>query len=169
MMVKSIYTKLIKTGFFALLALWLFVSCKKEIIYEEFKEIDPSGWSYISPVSFKFDIKDTSQNYDVLIFIRNESRYSYSNLWINYTFLSPTHQISKPERMEFTLASANGRWLGTGLGDLIDHKFIMLENIRFHEKGIFTIQLKHEMRDDKLKGIRNVGFSIRKHHPAPKI
>ena len=66
------------------------------------------------------------------------------------------------KRYEYTLATPDGRWLGNGLGDLIDHKFIVDENVKFQQKGKYKYIINHEMRIDKLSNIQTIGLIVKK-------
>jgi gliding motility-associated lipoprotein GldH len=64
---------------------------------------------------------------------------------------------------ELTLFNANtGKPLGSGLGDIFDHKFKIksLSNYRFPKAGEYTFSVEQNMRQDPLLGVISVGVSI---------
>lgn len=134
-------------------------SCSNQIIFEEMQEIPDYSWNYKKKFHFKFDIKDTNAVYNIYFHLRHGGNYGNSNIWVRRTVKTP-NKARHPYRYEFTLATPEGRWTGKGLGDIIDHQFILDERIRFHQNGTYTYTFNHEMRIDELKEIRSIGLKV---------
>ena len=60
-----------------------------------------------------------------------------------------------------------GKPLGkSGIGDLYDHRFILLNNYKFKNKGKYRIVFEQFMRMDTLPGIMAVGLRVEKNLPG---
>ena len=59
-----------------------------------------------------------------------------------------------------TLADDRGRWLGSGWGNLVDHRIGFKRKTSFPIAGDYSIQITHGMRLDPLPGMRDVGFRL---------
>ena len=65
------------------------------------------------------------------------------------------------ENSDIILVDNNGRWVGQGLTGLktvvqpIDRIF------HFDSTGIYTVEIKHRMKDKQLTGIKNIGIKIK--------
>ena len=74
------------------------------------------------------------------------------------TFLSKRHTIR--ETFEITLSDDRGKWLGSGLGDMWDLQQIYKTNVRFAQRGKYTVEYQQGMRMDKLPFLLDVGLRI---------
>ena len=65
------------------------------------------------------------------------------------------------ENSDIILVDNNGKWIGQGLTGLktvvqpIDRIF------HFDSAGIYTVEIKHRMKDKQLTGIKNIGIKIK--------
>jgi gliding motility-associated lipoprotein GldH len=59
------------------------------------------------------------------------------------------------------LFDATGRPYGqSGIGDLYDHQFLLLEKFRFPNPGTYSLRLTQFSREDTLKGVMAVGVRV---------
>lgn len=107
---------------------------------------------------FSFEIKDTSHAYDLTLEIRNNNLYPYRNLWIVCSEDRPIGPIIR-DTIECTLANEYGKWKGSGIS-LFQTSVPLRKNFRFTHKGLYTLGFRQIMRDDKLKGIQEIGLRI---------
>ena len=145
----------------AIATLFSFSACKPGVLYDHTEEIPESQWSTKQKPKFEVEIKDTLQNSNVFITIRQASCYPYSNIlmFINTTF--PNGKLSR-DTLECTLADANGRWLGEGLGDIWDNRILFKKNVRFPQKGIYSFEFEQAMRLDPLPCVMDIGIKVEK-------
>ena len=136
-------------------------ACDKARLYEENKEIPNNTWKQHDSLVFQTDIKDTIGSYNVFINGRNAGGYQFSNLFL---FIKTTLPKGKhaTDTMECTLANAEGKWLGGGLGDIYDNQILFKRNMRFPQAGKYTFVLEQAMRIDPLPMIMDVGIRIEK-------
>ncbi|HPD63938.1 MAG TPA: gliding motility lipoprotein GldH [Bacteroidia bacterium] len=146
-----------------LFGLWvlLLMGCGRGIIYTRYIKIDNFVWNFNKKIEFKVNIKETDKKYEVLLHIRNASQYPYSNIWINVSGVDPNGKNIFTRKYEFTLADESGRWLGKGLGDIIDNQFIIVEDFSAEKTGTYSFIVNHEMRVDNVPGIMDIGLTVR--------
>ncbi len=125
-------------------------------------EIPKQQWSYTFQPEFSFDISDTVSSYNIFVVLRHTDAYAYKNIWLNVSTLQPGDSTFQTERFEFGLQQPDGKWYGTGYGDIWEIRHPLLRNVRFKKRGIYKIQLHQIMRDDPLLHIMNAGIRIEK-------
>jgi gliding motility-associated lipoprotein GldH len=136
-------------------------SCDSKRVFESYQTIDKNGWNKDSLMVFDALIGDTTRNYNLFVNIRNEGSYAYSNLWLFLTINSPDGKM-RTDTVEFSLAEPSGRWKGSGIGDLYDNQLPFKKSVYFPRKGIYSFSIKQGMRENVLKGIRDIGIRVEK-------
>lgn len=124
-------------------------------------EIDHNGWNSIDNASFDWDVIDLDLKYDAFIDIRHNSDYPYSNLYLFLDFTFPNGN-QRRDTLACVLADERGRWFGSGIGDIIDHRVSFQENFEFPINGKYRLKVAHGMRQDPLVGITDLGFRLEK-------
>jgi gliding motility-associated lipoprotein GldH len=142
----------------------VFTSCDARQVFDQYREIDNATWHKDSVVTFTVPVTDTLEIHNLLIQIRNETSYRFSNLWLFIRITEPDGKVEK-DTFEVILADPSGRWLGDGFGGLKTRQAIYRRNVTFPSSGDFVISIGHGMRDDLLKGIHDVGFRVEKASP----
>ena len=137
-----------------------FLSCSKETVYSKFQPIQNKVWNKQSEYFFMFEISDILIPYNIAIQIRNNDIYPYQNLWI-LSEEKQTDDIFVRDTIEFMLADDFGKWTGKGISVFQSHMSLR-NNYHFPDTGTYTIGIRHGMRDEKLKGIENIGLIIEK-------
>jgi gliding motility-associated lipoprotein GldH len=150
--------KLIPSCCFLLLSVML-ISCDPNRIYDEYKTVPDGRWDKNNPVVFNFNITDTTSRYNMYINLRHGGQYQFSNLFLFVTTTLPDGKMAR-DTVELILADRDGRWRGSGLGDIWDHNFPFNENFRFPRNGEYKITLIQAMRIDVLPAIMDVGLRI---------
>lgn len=138
-----------------------FTSCDKTVVFDKYKAIPKTGWIKDSIVVFDIPIEDTLQSHNLLINIRNETSYNFSNLWLFIEILQPDGKMLT-DTFEIVLADPSGKWLGDGIGGLKTREAVFRRNVTLPVSGNYMVKLQHGMREDVLKGIHDVGFRIEK-------
>lgn len=133
-----------------------------QVLFQESQPIPNKTWEVRNTIQFDVEVKDTMTGYDFYIDLRNEGTYGYANI---YMFVSTTFPSGKSAKdtVECILADRTGRWLGSGLGDVIDNHILFKENIRFPNTGTYSFEFEQGMRNEALPSILDVGISIEKH------
>lgn len=148
--------------------LWLIASCESDVVYNKYQPITNAEWAQDHIVSFEITMQDSITPYNLFINLRNTKDYGFSNLFMitKMTFPDQTRVV---DTLEYEMTDANGRFLGSGFSDIKENKLFYKENIRFHQKGKYFLQIAQAMRKrnevpgiDPLQGISDVGVSIEK-------
>ena len=150
--------------------LLILVSCDSKRVYDEYTSINEGKWKKNTPISYKFEVKDTLAKRNLFINIRNNNDYQYSNLFLITKMSFPDgYQII--DTLEYDMADKNGQFLGKGFSELKENKLFYKEQILFPIQGVYTLDIFQAMRKggevegiNELEGIVNVGFRIEKIH-----
>ena len=156
--------KHIKSGFFIIAVLFFglfFSACDDNRIFEENTEIPGNTWSSSNAIKFDVNIVDTKTPANFYINVRNADGYPYNNLFLFIKTTFPDGKMSN-DTLECVLADENGKWLGSGMGDIYDNQISFKKNVLFPEAGKYTFELQHGMRSDLIPLIMDVGLRIEK-------
>lgn len=158
-----------KTFFLPLGLLFIVLAaCNKGAMYQKYIAIPDKVWDTKNPVTFKVNVPDTINYYNIFVNIRNGDSYIYSNLYLFIDIASPMH-ITERDTMECILADPNtGKWLGQGLGDIWDNKILFKRNVRFPRVGEYDFTYTQAMRTDKLPMIIDAGLVVEQANASPK-
>jgi len=143
------------------LSVLLISSCDSSGVYDKYKSISNAGWEKNSKQCFDVNIKDTIQEYNFILNIRNNNEYPYRNVFFFVNTHFPDSTVSR-DTIEVVLADKKGQWLGEGFGEIKTSKFMLQHSIRFPQKGDYTFEVMQGMRCDTLKGIEDIGIRIEK-------
>ena len=150
-----------------LLLAFVFASCDSDRVFDDYKSL-PNQWNKDSILTFNLENIDTLQSYNLFINVRNNNDFEYSNLFLISEIQFPQGKVIT-DTLEYEMAAPNGKWLGTGFGDVKENKLWYKENVQFPESGKYKVSIKHAMRKngseqgiENLKGITEIGFRIEK-------
>lgn len=146
--------------FIGLLVL-LVTACGNPPEFEHYQTIKTEVWEVNDTVQTTFTINDTVQLYNFFINVRNNNSYNYSNL---YVFVDTEFPNGKKltDTVECVLAYPDGRWVGSGFGNVYDNRIMYKYRKRFPLIGDYNLSITHAMREDELEGILDVGFRLEK-------
>lgn len=144
---------------FVLLVVVFFSACDQKRVFESYDTLKEDAWYINQRPSYFVDISDTSSEHTIYFNIRHTGKYKYSNLFVLFTIQGPNAK-AETQRLEFKLAEADGKWLGSGLGDIYSNQIKIMENVKFPRKGVYSFTLEQNMRDNPLLGIEDVGVRI---------
>lgn len=144
--------------FLALLVIGL-TSCDDTVVFEENRSFEKGVWNYHEPAIFIFDVEDTVSRNDFFINLRNGDAYPFMNAFLFVRMDFPNGRTSI-DTLECFLADQAGRWLGTGLGDIYDNRFLFKQQKAFPISGQYRIEIRQAMRVDDLPEIYDVGLRI---------
>ena len=153
-----------KFGFIILFAFLL--ACDSAKVFEENIALENHIWSLENQPKFQTEITDTLTEMNIIVNIRHTARYPFSNLWLFVNTTNPEGAQSQ-DTLECVLAAKDGRWLGSGLGDIWDIQ-IPLKTQSFSIPGDYVFEIEQSMRYgnkariEQLPEIMNVGFRIEK-------
>lgn len=137
------------------------ISCTPAQVFDKYKTIPDAKWHKDSLVVFSVPVTDSLQNHNLLLNVRNETDYNYSNLWLFVQIEQPDGELLK-DTFQIILAEPSGKWLGDGIGKLKTRETIFRRNVYFPVTGEYTVKIQHGMREEILHGIHDVGLRIEK-------
>lgn len=151
--------------------LLLAAACKPPKIdtYEKNLEVPGHEWAYDYKPSFDIKIQpeDTAYLYNICVNIRHTDAYPYSNIWVLVGTQYPGDSIAKEQRVELPLADVTGKWAGSGLDDIYEHRIFIQQNAIFNKPGTYKFTFEQNMRQNPLPHVMNVGLRIEKAGTRP--
>lgn len=139
--------------------LGVLASCDTNAIIDQNTDLGNKQWSYDQKPSFEANITDTSQQYNMYINVRHTDDYPYSNMWVVVRTTLP-NQPTQTQRVELPLADKQGKWYGTGMGDVITQQVMIQPNAVFRAAGKCRFELEQDMRLNPLPNVLSVGMRI---------
>jgi gliding motility-associated lipoprotein GldH len=143
----------------------LVISCDSGRIYQERKTLSPDmTWDKDSLLTYKVDVQDASQSYDIEIDIRTVDFYQFANLWLFVNTIAPNGAMQR-DTVEYKLRDEKGFSNGNRMafGEVEDYDFSFKENVKFPAPGKYTFQIQHGMRMKILPFVDEIGLIVRKH------
>ncbi len=140
-------------------------SCQSGVAYDEYVSIAKTGWDKDTLAVFRTDMSDSAGVYDIMVQVRNDNDYAYSNLWLFIDVIAPDG-VSRRDTLECILARTDGSWLGSGWGSLYNEKCPYMRGVKFSKPGPYTFRITQGMRADELAGIHDIGLLIQKSEPS---
>lgn len=160
--------KKIKGGFLSniintVLFLLLFAACSPIDVFEKNVAVPGFAWTTDFKPEITFDITDTSSRYTIYVVLRHNDAYRYKNIWINVQMKLP-NGTTRTQPLELQLATDEKGWLGSGMGDIWEHRIPITppQNPEKLAGGTYQFRLENIMREDPLKHIMNVGIRLEK-------
>ena len=153
---------------FLALVMMLVISCDSNRVYDTYQSVSNQSWNTNETLEFSFNVLDTISKNNLFINIRNNNSYAFSNLFLITQMQFPNGQ-KIVDTLEYEMADATGRFLGTGLTAIKESKLFYKENAVFNKSGEYTFMIQQAMRKNgeikglnSLNGITEVGFRIEK-------
>lgn len=137
------------------------VGCTSHDVYFQYNPVSIKGWSKDTMYVFHVPITDTAATYNVYVNVRNRGEYPYQNLWLFLKRTAPDKLLTK-DSIECYLADNRGKWLGTGIGSIMEMPILYEQNVKFSQKGIYNYFIVQGMRDSLLAGINDIGIRVEK-------
>ena len=158
-LVKAIIRSRYISGVFLI---FLFAGCDKARVFEDNKTITDNVWKTEEPVIFNVDITDSISPCNFYMNIRHAEGYPFSNLNLFLKTKFPNGKFAR-DTIELMLQSPDGKWQGSGLGDIWDNQIMFKRGLRFPLKGKYEFTIEHAMASTRaLPMIMEVGMRIEK-------
>ncbi len=154
-------------GFFSgLMVIGLLIStgaCTDRAIIDQNLPVDRQSWKYTDKITIAVPVRDTTTAYNLFVNLRHTASYPYANIYLLIHQQYPSGRLTTI-RKEITLANADGRWLGTGSGNLYHLQDLFAREYHFTDTGTYLFSFEQHMRENPLQGISDVGLRI---EPVP--
>lgn len=151
-----------RLNYWPILAIFTFFGCDQSRLFEENIDFENRIWLANDIKVIHFTVPDIQNNYNIYFNVRNTVNYPHYNLYISYKLKDSLNQILSEDLLNFNLfdpktGAPNG---GSGLGDIFDHQFPLLEEYTFEHPGSKRLELRQFMRYDSLPDIVSTGMRI---------
>ena len=144
------------------------IACSKQPFFSQYQNIDNNKWDIDKPLTFNVPVNDSLSVFNLFVNIRNTNQYPYSNLFLIVTEKFE-NTITQIDTLEYDMADAHGKWLGSGFTSVKENKLIYKTGYKFSKKGNYSFSIAHAVRkngqvfgDKYLNGISDVGLQIEK-------
>ena len=144
----------------------LLAGCEENLEYSRYTATSDGAWDRDEVVEFQVEDPDTTSSKTMYIMLRNDENYPFRNLFLIAEMTGPDGE-SQRDTLEYEMADANGRFLGSGYGSVYENKLGYKRNVVFPVKGVYTISITHAMRRngqvagmESLPGVLDVGLQI---------
>jgi gliding motility-associated lipoprotein GldH len=138
-----------------------FSTCETNIVYRYSHKLADCKWHRDAPLQFNFDIQDTTQAYNIYLFINNTPGYPHQNFYFTYYLKDNSSALLATELKNYLLFEPKtGKPLGKGWTKNKSHEVIMIQNHYFVHPGTYTLELAQFMRTEILPGICTIGIKI---------
>lgn len=136
-------------------------SCNGNRIYEKNVKFQNRIWTKDTDAVFDFEIADINTNYKFYFNLRNTILYPYQNIYLSYSLEDTLGNVYDSELTNIDLFdSKTGKPFGSGMGDIFDHQYLVIENYQFNNPGMYLFKIRQYMRMDSLPEIMSVGLRI---------
>lgn len=141
------------------LSIILLTACNSLGVFDQNTDIKNKQWSYDQPLLFEVAIADTAQQYNIYINLRHTNNYQYSNMWVLMKTTLPNGK-TLDKRVELPLADKQGKWYGSGMGDIITQQVLIQPNALFPMVGKYQFEITQDMRLNPLPDVISAGLRI---------
>lgn len=145
--------------FIYIFSILVLASCTNTSVYDKSEAIKNASWNSNNIIRLEYTVQDTANAQDIYINLRHTGLYKYNNIFLFVTTTAPNAKSIK-DTIEFSLAKPDGKWLGSGIGDVLDCQLVYKRQVRFGQKGKYIFYIQHGMRDINLEEILDVGLRI---------
>ncbi len=138
---------------------FLLSGCHSRILFEKTISLPQDGWNKDHFLAYIIPVEDTIGQYQLSLIIRNDARYEFSNLFLFINTIAPGGQGIR-DTVEIRMADERGNWFGKGIGGKYTLQVPFKTQIKFPQKGNYTIEIEQGMRKEELEFITDVGLRI---------
>lgn len=154
----------------AVLLACVFIGCDDARVFEKNVDFEQRAWLVTDKPVFEFNVSDSTAPYNVYLTVRNTVDYPFSRFFVTYYLQDSSGNVLSKKLVGNTLfdATTGAPFGDSGVGDIYDHRFPILQNHTFGYAGLHKIELEQFMRKDTLDGVLAVGVRVEKTPVASK-
>ena len=150
-----------KYTLFIIIALTLLISCRSQrTLLHEFAAIDGEEWNIIDSLHFEIDSVTTSGNCETTLEFRTNANYPYRNISILMTQSLRNKNKDITKTLAYDIVDESGKNNGEGI-TYLTHR-IPFCTMEIQEGDTVDIFIRHNMQDNILPGIADVGVLVEK-------
>jgi gliding motility-associated lipoprotein GldH len=141
-------------------------SCSVSNDFEDHRMLKGESWDIDEPVTFSFDITDTTQPYLFGLDFRYTERFPWQDIFLFLQTTFPDGSISQ-DTLHCFLFEPDGKPVGKG--NRIKELDTRYSFLRFPMTGHYTMRFTQGMRSEQVKGMVSFGISLKKKPSQSKI
>jgi len=115
------YPKAVAVAMMVIIAAAMLVmgSCSRKPVmaHSRFVHLPADGWQRTMPLSFVPEYDDSAAHYDIILAIRHDNSYRYSNLSLVVDVIAADSTVNR-KAVDIAVADDYGNWSGGGFGSL---------------------------------------------------
>ena len=140
-----------------------FIACQpEERIYVEHQELSPRlEWLKKDERVFKVPIKDNNIAYNMSLSFRYVSGFQHQFAKVKVTETSPSGKETV-NKYDLKVREDNGDYIGDPGYEIWDSEHIVESNKKYEETGSYTYVIEHNMPDDPLNYVMEIGMILDK-------
>lgn len=140
----------------------LMQACTYSHTIRDFHNIPSEGWYKRSVESFVIPVQDTLSQYNVTMDIRHNTHFRYQDLWLYVSYSTPLSDSVLCDTVKIPITNESGQWQGKGWGSLYQVS-VPLKNPLIVQRGDSAfLSVRPAMKDDYLKGVTEIGVTLKK-------
>ncbi|MDA8886498.1 gliding motility lipoprotein GldH [Bacteroidia bacterium] len=143
---------------FSFIALFA-VACNQNVMVDRYHDIPENGWQYEHIVTDSFEISEPGYYHLISANLRITGDYPYANIHLKVDITSPDGKTTK-HKVPVELAEKSGKWLGSGLGDIVTFQTPIFHRKFLNQKGKYTFEITQDMRLETLPSVVAAGIRV---------
>ncbi|PCJ66778.1 MAG: hypothetical protein COA58_04785 [Bacteroidetes bacterium] len=149
-----------KNYFFILTITGIFLSaCNSNALVDRYHDIPENGWQYEQTITDSFEVTHPNHYHTISANLRVTGDYPFANLHLKVTLTAPDGKSSE-YKVPVQLAEKSGKWLGSGLGNVITFQLPILHRKLLNQKGKYSITIAQDMRLETLTSVTAAGIKV---------
>ena len=130
----------------------------KQDTMAQFKTLPSEGWSKNQPIKFSPEYADSTLTFDILLSIRHNNSYQFSNLSLAVDMVDSVKIIHRKD-IDFELSDNYGNWKGSGFGALYQASIVIATGIK--PTDVNSIVVWQTMANcDIVKDVVDMGITV---------
>jgi gliding motility-associated lipoprotein GldH len=146
---------------YLILALFVFtfLSCSKDVYFQQKEVISNAMWSFDDPKTFSFEIKDTSSFFDLILDVKHATDFSYENLYVKIQTVFPDGRKTD-DQVSLELADDFDQWQGKCNSNFCTVNIVLQSGVYFREVGKHTLEIEQFNRENPIEGIKEMTLKL---------
>jgi gliding motility-associated lipoprotein GldH len=142
----------------ALLTIALLPACAHKEVFFEYKSMTDAKWGRFEPAEFCVDAPPGDPTFCIEIPFRHNEYYGFDSLKLVVAVDLPDG-YSTSDTIALPVSDKNGRWTGKGVS-IYSQTAVFKPSYRFYQQGKYVFKIRHEMAQNPLKGVVDIGLKI---------
>ncbi|MEL6719554.1 MAG: gliding motility lipoprotein GldH [Bacteroidota bacterium] len=134
-------------------------ACGNNYVYEKKIEIPSATWQYDNDITYEFEIEDIKAKYNLYLDVTHSDQFESQNF---YTMIHTTYPSGRTvdSQISIELADKLGQWHGKCNSEECQLRIVLQQGTFFKEQGLHQIVFEQYTRQESLKGIKALAFSV---------